>query len=119
MAGLFSARAAATPDAVALVSGPARWSYRELDAAAGRVAGYLAGLGTGPESVVAVVLERGADLVITLLGVLKAGAAYLPADPGYPPASGSRSCSLMPSRRSWCARRKQLMCCPPDGRCAG
>ena len=81
---LFGAQAAACPDAVAVVCGDAVVSYGELDARAGRLAGLLAGLGAGPERVVAVVLDRSAELVIALLAVLKAGAAYLPVDPGYP-----------------------------------
>ncbi len=84
LAGLFEAQAARTPDAVAVTSGSAWVIYGQLDAAADRLARVLAAHGVGPESVVAVVMDRCAGLIVAVLGVLKAGAAYLPVDPGYP-----------------------------------
>jgi amino acid adenylation domain-containing protein len=81
---LIAARAAACPDAVAVVCGDERLSYAQLDRRANRLAHGLAAEGMGPESVVAVMMDRSAGLVIALLAVLKSGAAYLPVDPGYP-----------------------------------
>src|SRR6266496_2994258 len=81
---LVAARVARAPDAVAVVCGDAAVSYGGLDGAAGRLAGRLAAYGAGPERVVAVVMGRSIGLVTALLAVLKAGAAYLPVDPGYP-----------------------------------
>ncbi|MFE0209062.1 amino acid adenylation domain-containing protein [Streptomyces sp. NPDC058985] len=82
--GLFEAQVARTPDATAMEFGDLRLSYAELDARANRLARYLMGQGVGPEQVVAVIFERTVDLVVALLGVIKAGAAYLPIDPAYP-----------------------------------
>ena len=59
-------------------------TYAELAARASRLAGVLAAAGAGPETVVAVVMDRGVAVITALLAVLKAGAAYLPVDPGYP-----------------------------------
>ncbi|GAA2097029.1 hypothetical protein GCM10009759_26790 [Kitasatospora saccharophila] len=84
--GRFEARAAATPDAPCLVVDATgeRLSYRQLDERASVLAAHLAAAGVGPGSVVAVCAERSAELVAALLGVLKAGGAYLPLDPDSP-----------------------------------
>ena len=86
VAGLFAQRVAACPDAVALADGPRRVTYAGLDAAAGRVAGVLRAAGAGPGDVVGVCAAGAGQMVAGLLGVLRAGAAYLPLDPGYPAA---------------------------------
>jgi len=82
--GLVEAQAARSPDAVAVTFEGARLTYRELTARADAVAHRLSGLGVGPETLVAVCAERSLELPVALLGVLKAGAAYLPLDPEYP-----------------------------------
>ncbi|PNG16460.1 non-ribosomal peptide synthetase, partial [Streptomyces cahuitamycinicus] len=81
---LFAGRAAEHPDAVALTYGDEEVTYRELDERANRLAHHLVSLGAGPGTFVGLLLERGANAVTALLAVLKAGAAYLPLDPGYP-----------------------------------
>ncbi|MCY1045883.1 amino acid adenylation domain-containing protein [Corallococcus sp. bb12-1] len=81
---LFEAQAKLTPDAVAVVDGARSLSYRALDARANRLAHHLRSRGVGPEQVVALGLERSIELLVGLLGALKAGAAWLPLDPTYP-----------------------------------
>ncbi|HEX2204684.1 MAG TPA: amino acid adenylation domain-containing protein, partial [Longimicrobium sp.] len=81
---LFAETAARTPEAIAIESEGARWTYRDLDARAERIARRLRALGVGPDARVAISLERSADMVAAMLGVLKAGGAYVPLDPAYP-----------------------------------
>ncbi|HVG45181.1 MAG TPA: AMP-binding protein, partial [Longimicrobium sp.] len=81
---LFDAHVRERPDAPALAWGDARWTYAELDARANRLAHHLAALSVGPESRVGVMLERGPDLIVSILAVLKAGGCYVPLDPAYP-----------------------------------
>ncbi|NUT53220.1 MAG: amino acid adenylation domain-containing protein, partial [Saccharothrix sp.] len=83
---LFEAQVRRTPDATALVCGDERLTFAELDARADRVADHLVARGVRPEQVVAVSLPRGADWVVAILGIMKAGAVYLPVDPGLPQA---------------------------------
>ncbi|MFI6084258.1 amino acid adenylation domain-containing protein [Streptomyces sp. NPDC051217] len=73
-----------TPDAIAVVCGNDSLTYSQLDAKADQLAAGLAQRGVGPESLVAIALPRSAESIVALLGVLKAGAAYLPLDPDHP-----------------------------------
>jgi amino acid adenylation domain-containing protein len=81
---LFEEQVERRPAATALVYEDRQLSYDELNRRANRVAHYLRGLGIGPDTVVALALPRSPELIIALLAVLKAGAAYLPVDLGYP-----------------------------------
>ncbi|WP_064273319.1 non-ribosomal peptide synthetase [Streptomyces sp. RTd22] len=81
---LVRAQAAARPDAIAVEDDRQRLGYGELERRANQLAHHLRGLGAGPERVVGLCVERGADLIVGLLGIMKAGAAYVPLDPGYP-----------------------------------
>ncbi|HKH43441.1 MAG TPA: amino acid adenylation domain-containing protein, partial [Thermoanaerobaculia bacterium] len=81
---LFLEQVARTPDAVALKARGESLTYAELADRVGRLAAWMRDAGVGPEKRVAVCLERSADLVAALLGILQAGGAYVPLDPAYP-----------------------------------
>ncbi|HET7232355.1 MAG TPA: amino acid adenylation domain-containing protein [Longimicrobium sp.] len=81
---LFSECAAATPGATAIIFADERVTYGELEARANRVARRLRARGVRPGDRVAVAMDRSAELIVTLLAVLKAGASYLPLDAAYP-----------------------------------
>ncbi|MGH3550594.1 MAG: amino acid adenylation domain-containing protein [Pseudonocardiaceae bacterium] len=83
---LFETQVQATPQAVALVFGGTSLTYAQLNTTANRLAHALIVRGVGPEQIVALVLPRTPELVVAILAVLKAGAAYLPVDPDYPAA---------------------------------
>lgn len=81
---LFEIQAEKTPDAIAVVAGEWRLTYRELNQRANQLAHYLRTVGVSPETGVGISLERAPELIIGLLGILKAGAFYVPLDPKYP-----------------------------------
>ncbi|WP_073967626.1 non-ribosomal peptide synthetase [Streptomyces sp. CB02460] len=84
LAELFAAQVARTPDAVAVASDERSFTYAELHAESDRFATRLTGLGVGPESVVALMMERSVDLLVAMLAVVKAGGAYAPLNPADP-----------------------------------
>ncbi|MCP4656864.1 MAG: AMP-binding protein, partial [bacterium] len=86
---LFQVQVARTPEAVAVVFGDERWSYRELDARSSRLGHHLRGrcagpLGVGPEVPVGIAIERSCDLIAAMLGVFKAGGLLVPLDRTLP-----------------------------------
>jgi len=81
---LFEAQVQRTPNAVAVVDPTRQLTYFELNQRANQLAHYLRQIGVAPEQVVALCIDRSVDAVVALLGILKAGAAYLPLDPLYP-----------------------------------
>ncbi|WP_121331862.1 non-ribosomal peptide synthase/polyketide synthase [Pseudomonas aeruginosa] len=81
---LFASRAAVEPERVALLFEERQLSYGELNAQANRLAHRLIELGVGPDVLVGIAVERGLEMIVSLLAVLKAGGAYVPLDPEYP-----------------------------------
>ena len=105
-----------------MICGDVTLTYAELGERAVRLAGYLVGLGAGPERLVAVVMEKSAEVFVAWLGVAMSGAAFLPVDPAYPAerigfmladarpdvvvttaaAAGSLPAGRAGGRRGWC-----------------
>ncbi|XHX79763.1 MAG: amino acid adenylation domain-containing protein [Stenomitos frigidus ULC029] len=81
---LFEAQAARTPDAIAVVCADEQLTYQALDQRSNQLAHYLQQLGVCPDSLVGICVDRSINMVVAVLGVLKAGGAYLPLDPEYP-----------------------------------
>ncbi len=84
LAEIFHEQAQRIPDAIALEFFDRTMSYRELDIASNRIANFLQGEGVGAQTIVGVYMDRSSALIVALLGILKAGAAYLPIDLAYP-----------------------------------
>jgi amino acid adenylation domain-containing protein/thioester reductase-like protein len=89
---LFAGQAGRRPDAPAIEAAGTRVTYRELDQSANRLAHHLRNAGTGPETMIGVCLERGAEAVRCLLAIMKAGGGYLPLDPSLPADRLTRIC---------------------------
>ncbi|MBD2726434.1 amino acid adenylation domain-containing protein [Nostoc sp. FACHB-892] len=83
----IEAQANSTPNNIAVVFGNQHLTYKELNAKANNLANHLASLGVKPETVVALCVERSLDMIVGILGILKAGAAYLPLEPSLPEAA--------------------------------
>jgi len=81
---LFAEQAARTPDAIAAIFEEQKFTYRELDQRSNQLGRHLRALGAGPETLVALCCERGLEMLVGILGIHKAGAAYVPMDPAYP-----------------------------------
>ncbi|KIO77621.1 hypothetical protein TH53_08205 [Pedobacter lusitanus] len=84
LVSLFHRQALAHPDAVALLDHEEVLTYRDLDRKSNQLAHYLKGKGAGAEMLIPVCMDRSAELIITMLAILKTGAAYVPVDAGYP-----------------------------------
>lgn len=81
---LFEAQVAQTPEAVAIVFPDQQLTYHELNSRSNKIAHHLLSLGVSPDVLVGICCDRSVEMVVGLLGILKAGAAYLPLDPTYP-----------------------------------
>lgn len=84
LATMFTKQALLTPNATALIHDEQKVTYQQLHERSNQVANYLLSLNLSPETLIPVCIERGINMVVAILGILKAGAAYVPVDPAYP-----------------------------------
>jgi non-ribosomal peptide synthetase component F len=91
IAELFTDQVEKSPDAIAMIAGSSRFTYRELSTRSGEIAHRLQKLGVMPDDLVGIAIERSEYMLIAILAVLKAGGAYVPLDPEYPGARISLS----------------------------
>jgi non-ribosomal peptide synthetase component F len=90
LTSVFARQAARVPDRAAVIDGHRTLTYRGLDARSNQLARRLIAGGAGPEKRVVICMERSAEVIVAVLAVLKAGAAYVPFDPGAPAARAAR-----------------------------
>jgi len=109
---LFEEQAARTPDGAAVMFGESRLTYRELDASANKLAEYLRFLGAGRGAIVGIFMERSPQMIVAVIGILKAGAACLPLNPSYP--SGRLAFMLEDSGASAVISEQQLAARLPE-----
>ncbi|GIG69168.1 amino acid adenylation domain-containing protein [Phytomonospora endophytica] len=106
-------RATLHPDAIAVEDGAVRLTYGQLNSRADRIAARLRAEGVGPDHLVAVCLDRSAELVVAMLAVLKAGGAYVPLDADYP--ARRLAFILADTRARWVLTSRELAECLPNG----
>ncbi len=112
---LIESRVQVAPGATAIECGEARWSYAELDDWADALADRLRALGAGSGAIVGICLERSPEMVGAVLAVLKSGAAWLPLDPGFPPAR--LQFMVADSAAGWLVTSRRLAAHFPHGAC--
>jgi amino acid adenylation domain-containing protein len=81
---LFEEQVEKTPDAIAIIYGNTRLSYRDLNNKSNKLARIIRGKGVNPDSIVGIMVERSYEMIVGIMGILKAGGAYMPIDPDYP-----------------------------------
>ena len=119
---LFEEQVNRTPDAVAVVDEKQQLTYRELNEKANQLAHYLQQCGIGNESLVGLYFERSVEMVVSIMGIWKAGAAYVPLDPSYPESrlryiledTGIQVLVTNESLEDWIPKEMKIVCLDRD-----